>query len=278
MPFKSKAQARKFAMLERDGKLPSGTYAHWKSVTDDFDNLPEHFEKDAGLMSKALGTAAIVLSMAGAAQQAGNTARAVFGGNGIPVAPVTSAPPIASAIAKVKEEETRKERRKRKPKKSSGRLYFDDNESKVMLKRLRTMRKVASIEKDADLPPWARKIAATTSMIASLHGSVGAADAAADSAAAAIQRGGWKKITDSSIEAGPMSEASHAYLATKPARDTVAIPQDKWHKMIAAMSATGRRMDSTIARRQQFDTSNHISQMTNEQLRNLVAANAGSIR
>ena len=41
MPFKSRSQARKIAMLEHAGRLPKGTYAKWKRHTRRLRALPE---------------------------------------------------------------------------------------------------------------------------------------------------------------------------------------------------------------------------------------------
>ena len=41
MPFKSKAQMRKFAVMERNGELPPGTFEKWMSKTGDVKRLPE---------------------------------------------------------------------------------------------------------------------------------------------------------------------------------------------------------------------------------------------
>ena len=42
MPFKSKAQMEKIAMLEKEGKVKKGTYEEFKKATKNFDKLPEH--------------------------------------------------------------------------------------------------------------------------------------------------------------------------------------------------------------------------------------------
>jgi len=41
MPFKSKAQMRKFAAMERAGELPPGTFERWMRKTKDPKRLPE---------------------------------------------------------------------------------------------------------------------------------------------------------------------------------------------------------------------------------------------
>ena len=41
MPFRSKAQMRKMAVLEREGKIPPGTFREWLSETWDVKRLPE---------------------------------------------------------------------------------------------------------------------------------------------------------------------------------------------------------------------------------------------
>ena len=48
MPFKSQAQMRKFASLEKEGKLPSGTFNKWKGETKDVSKLPERKKKKRG--------------------------------------------------------------------------------------------------------------------------------------------------------------------------------------------------------------------------------------
>ena len=45
MPFKSKAQLKKFAMLEKAGKLPKGTTSQWAHETKNIKRLPEHIKK-----------------------------------------------------------------------------------------------------------------------------------------------------------------------------------------------------------------------------------------
>jgi len=42
MPLASKAQFRKFKVLEREGKVAPGTASEWYHHTDNFDSLPEH--------------------------------------------------------------------------------------------------------------------------------------------------------------------------------------------------------------------------------------------
>lgn len=41
MPFKSKAQMRKFYSMERDGELPKGTAQRWADETPNIKSLPE---------------------------------------------------------------------------------------------------------------------------------------------------------------------------------------------------------------------------------------------
>ncbi len=41
MPFKSRAQLAKFALLEEEGKLPKGTTALWAAETPDIKKLPK---------------------------------------------------------------------------------------------------------------------------------------------------------------------------------------------------------------------------------------------
>jgi len=41
MPFKSKAQMRKFAAMERAGELPPGTFDRWMRETKSPKRLPE---------------------------------------------------------------------------------------------------------------------------------------------------------------------------------------------------------------------------------------------
>ena len=44
MPFKSKAQARKLAELEKEGKVKAGTTKKWAAETGDFEKLPDRKE------------------------------------------------------------------------------------------------------------------------------------------------------------------------------------------------------------------------------------------
>lgn len=46
MPFKSKAQMKKFMILEKEGKLPLGTTRKWLSETKNFKKLPAHKKKN----------------------------------------------------------------------------------------------------------------------------------------------------------------------------------------------------------------------------------------
>ena len=41
MPFKSKAQMRKFAAMEQAGELPPGTFDRWLRETKNLKRLPE---------------------------------------------------------------------------------------------------------------------------------------------------------------------------------------------------------------------------------------------
>jgi len=45
MPFKSKAQIAKFAILEKEGKLPKGTLHQWASETANIRKLPAHVKQ-----------------------------------------------------------------------------------------------------------------------------------------------------------------------------------------------------------------------------------------
>jgi hypothetical protein len=45
MPFKSKAQMRKIAMLERQGKLPPDTYRKWLQHTPHPSRLPNRVRR-----------------------------------------------------------------------------------------------------------------------------------------------------------------------------------------------------------------------------------------
>jgi hypothetical protein len=45
MPFRSKAQMRKFAAMEKEGKLPKGTFKRWLKHTRNIRNLPERVRK-----------------------------------------------------------------------------------------------------------------------------------------------------------------------------------------------------------------------------------------
>jgi hypothetical protein len=46
-PFKSKAQAAKFASLEKQGKIAKGTTAQWAAETREIANLPDRVAKRA---------------------------------------------------------------------------------------------------------------------------------------------------------------------------------------------------------------------------------------
>ena len=54
MPFKSKSQMRKFAILEKAGKLPEGTTEKWASETDDSSLLPERVKVPKARPSHAI--------------------------------------------------------------------------------------------------------------------------------------------------------------------------------------------------------------------------------
>lgn len=45
MPFKSKAQVKKFAILEKEGKLPKGTTKKWAAETPSMKKLPKKKKK-----------------------------------------------------------------------------------------------------------------------------------------------------------------------------------------------------------------------------------------
>ena len=47
MPFRSKAQMRKFAAMERRGELPRGTFRRWLEETSNVKKLPERAGKMA---------------------------------------------------------------------------------------------------------------------------------------------------------------------------------------------------------------------------------------
>lgn len=42
MPYESKAQAKKFRVLEQEGKLKPGTASRWAHETRNLKRLPEH--------------------------------------------------------------------------------------------------------------------------------------------------------------------------------------------------------------------------------------------
>lgn len=48
MPFKSKAQVAKFAILEKQGKLPKGTLKKWAKETPNMKKLPKRKNKTKG--------------------------------------------------------------------------------------------------------------------------------------------------------------------------------------------------------------------------------------
>jgi hypothetical protein len=45
MPFKSKAQLRKFGQLLKEGKISSATFKEWLSATQNVKKLPERVKK-----------------------------------------------------------------------------------------------------------------------------------------------------------------------------------------------------------------------------------------
>lgn len=45
MPFRSKAQMRKFAVMERQGKLPRGTFRRWLRHTPNVKRLPRRVRR-----------------------------------------------------------------------------------------------------------------------------------------------------------------------------------------------------------------------------------------
>lgn len=45
MPFESKAQHKKFRVMEKDGEMPKGTASRWAHETKDMKHLPEHKRK-----------------------------------------------------------------------------------------------------------------------------------------------------------------------------------------------------------------------------------------
>ena len=45
MPFKSKAQLKKFFHMEARGELPKGTAEHWAKETKDIKHLPPRTKK-----------------------------------------------------------------------------------------------------------------------------------------------------------------------------------------------------------------------------------------
>lgn len=47
VPFKSKAQVGKMAILEKEGKVKKGTVKEWASETPNMKKLPEHKKKPA---------------------------------------------------------------------------------------------------------------------------------------------------------------------------------------------------------------------------------------
>lgn len=46
MPFKSKAQVGKIAILEKEGKVKKGTVKEWASETPNMKKLPKHKKPD----------------------------------------------------------------------------------------------------------------------------------------------------------------------------------------------------------------------------------------
>jgi len=47
MPFKSKAQVGKMAMLEKEGKVKKGTMKEWAAETPNMKKLPKKLKKKA---------------------------------------------------------------------------------------------------------------------------------------------------------------------------------------------------------------------------------------
>lgn len=45
MPFKSKSQARKLAMLTAQGKFPKKAFEEWANATKSYKRLPEKLKK-----------------------------------------------------------------------------------------------------------------------------------------------------------------------------------------------------------------------------------------
>jgi hypothetical protein len=52
MPFKSKKQIGKFAILEKEGKLPKGTLKEWAHETPNIKKLPTYKKSKAHKNSK----------------------------------------------------------------------------------------------------------------------------------------------------------------------------------------------------------------------------------
>ena len=44
-PFHSKAQMKKFFVMEKEGKIPKGTAEHWAHETPNISKLPQHKRK-----------------------------------------------------------------------------------------------------------------------------------------------------------------------------------------------------------------------------------------
>lgn len=48
MPFKSRAQMKKFFVMEKKGELPKGVAKEWASETPNINKLPEHKNSSQG--------------------------------------------------------------------------------------------------------------------------------------------------------------------------------------------------------------------------------------
>jgi hypothetical protein len=58
VPYKSKAQMKKFFVMEREGELPKGTAEEWAHHTKDLKSLPEHVSEKKGFAMTVLSTLA----------------------------------------------------------------------------------------------------------------------------------------------------------------------------------------------------------------------------
>jgi hypothetical protein len=58
VPYKSKAQMKKFFVMEREGELPKGTAEEWAHHTKDLKSLPEHVSEKKGFAMTLLTTLA----------------------------------------------------------------------------------------------------------------------------------------------------------------------------------------------------------------------------